>query len=79
MYQASTGQQVRAYPSLPSAVTDEAEMRQVVELNAIVIKACQANPRARYPSAAEMHAELVRLRSRLGCQGVDSASSSRLT
>jgi serine/threonine protein kinase len=35
-----------------------AEAQQLVELNAILLKACQPDPRARYQSADAMHAEL---------------------
>ena len=62
LYEISTGQDRHAFPALPSDLAEQTEVPQLVELNAILLKACQPDPRERYQSAEEMLAELELLR-----------------
>jgi len=61
LYEISTGKDRHAFPELPSDLAEQSETEQLVELNAILLKACQPNPRERYQSADEMHADLTLL------------------
>ncbi len=58
LYEISTGKDRHAFPELPNDLAEQTEARQLVELNAILLKACQPNTRARYKTAAHMHADL---------------------
>jgi len=60
LYEASTGQDRLDFPSLPP-VLEEATQPQAAELNEVVLKACAPNPRDRYATAEEMHADLALL------------------
>ncbi len=62
LYEISTGKDRHAFPELPSDLAEQNEVRQLVELNAILLKACQPDPRARYRTAAQMHADLQLLK-----------------
>jgi len=55
LYEISTGRDRRDFPALPD---DLAEDEAMLELNAVIVKACKATPRERYASATEMIAEL---------------------
>jgi len=61
LYEISTGQDRHAFPALPSDLAEQNEVAQLVELNAILLKACQPGPRERYQRAEEMQADLVLL------------------
>src|SRR5207249_4422015 len=58
LYEISTGKDRHAFPELPSDLAEQTEAQQLVELNAILLKACQNDVRARYQSAEEMRADL---------------------
>ncbi len=58
LYEISTGKDRHAFPELPSDLAEQSEAEQLVELNAILLKACQPDPHQRYQSAKEMHADL---------------------
>jgi WD40 repeat protein len=58
LYEISTGKDRHAFPELPNDLAGQSEAQQLVELNAILLKACQPEPRARYQTAAQMHADL---------------------
>src|SRR3989449_8145696 len=47
LYEISTGKDRHAFPELPNDLAEQNEVRQLVELNAILLKACQPDPRAR--------------------------------
>jgi CHASE2 domain-containing sensor protein len=62
LYEAATGFDRSQFPDLPSTfVSRPAE--NVVELNTIILRACEHNPQHRYQSAAALQADLRRLHS----------------
>src|SRR5260370_948638 len=62
LYEISTGKDRHAFPELPNDLTEQTEAQQLVELNAILLKACQNDVRKRYQSAEEMGADLLLLK-----------------
>jgi WD40 repeat protein len=63
LYQAATGMDRRDYPELPPGWPPPGESERLLEINAIVLKACKRDPRDRYQSAAQLHADLLLLQS----------------
>ena len=63
LYEISTGRDRQDYPELPTNLRELPDREGVVELNEVIIKACQAEPSRRYVTAREMHGELVLLQS----------------
>lgn len=61
LYEISTGKDRLQYPELPADFSEIPDWEQLLELNAIITKACEANPRKRYASADEMRADLALL------------------
>ncbi len=61
LYEASTGQDHMQFPRLPPSALDEPASGQLAELNAVFLKACAPDPRTRYQSAEELHADLALL------------------
>lgn len=61
LYEAGTGQDRLAFPTLPAGALNELSRSQLLELNEIYLRACAADPRARYQSAEELHADLALL------------------
>ena len=61
MYEAATGLSQRQFPELPGALADRPDRRAFARWNRICLRACDADPRVRYRSAAELYEELVRL------------------
>src|SRR5262249_37438078 len=64
LYEACTGRDRQEFPELPTelSVSDD-QHAALVELNEIVLKACDNDPRARYASAESMRADLSLLES----------------
>lgn len=62
LYEMSTGQDRHEFPDLPSDVQDLPNAARLLEINAIILKACQNDPRDRYQSADEMLKDLVLLK-----------------
>ena len=58
LYEISTGKDRNEYPELPS-LGDDAESRDVVQLNRIVLNACRISLRQRYQSADELMMALL--------------------
>jgi tetratricopeptide (TPR) repeat protein len=58
LYEMSTGKDRFDYPALPNNLDDTNSPQELIELNEIVLKACRADPRERYQSADQMHADL---------------------
>ena len=46
---------------LPTSLVEKADNLALMELNRIILKACEADARLRYHSAGEMHADLLTL------------------
>lgn len=61
LYEMSTGKDRRDFPELPTQSGSPEEERAVMELNAVVVRACQPDARLRYKSAGEMHHDLLLL------------------
>jgi CHASE2 domain-containing sensor protein len=58
IYQASTGLDCARFPELPTAIVELTDEPWLFQINKVFIKACEPDPRRRYQSAAEMHADL---------------------
>lgn len=63
LYEVSTGLDRNEFPRLPIKQDDLQGTQDLLEINAVVLKACATDPRLRYQSANEMHAELALLQS----------------
>ncbi len=61
LYEISTGKDRLQYPELPANFAEVPDWELLLELNAIVAKACEANPARRYASAKELQADLLSL------------------
>lgn len=59
LYELSTGKDRHEYPALPPDLRLLEESRELVELNAVIVKACAREPKERYLSAEAMHADLA--------------------
>ncbi len=58
LYEMSTGQDRLEYPELPADFGEWPDHDALLEFNAVVAKACEADARRRYPSAAAMRTDL---------------------
>jgi len=58
LYEISTGKDRHEFPALPPNLDELPDKQQLIELNAILLKACDPDPRRRHASAASMRAEL---------------------
>src|SRR5882672_6773540 len=63
LYETSAGRDRQNFPELPTDWEGFADQEGILELNAVVLKACHHDPRQRYQSAREMHADLALLNS----------------
>ena len=61
LYEIGTGKDRHDFPQLPSDLREFSEPERLVELNEIMLKACEPEARRRYHSAEEMHADLALL------------------
>lgn len=61
LYEVSTGNHCTAYPSVPTFWQNAEDPKSLSELNEVVIKACDNDAQKRYPTAREMHEELLLL------------------
>ncbi len=61
LYEISTGKDRTAFPEPLTLLGEEPDKARLLELNAVIHRACHRDPRQRYPSAAAMHADLQRL------------------
>ena len=65
IYEASMGRDRLEYPDLPTSMLQNGGEPALIELNEIILKACDKNPASRYQSAAEMRSDLLPLSERL--------------
>jgi tetratricopeptide (TPR) repeat protein len=62
LYEIGTGNDRREFPELPTqSSSSQQEEKWLMELNAIVMRACKLNPQQRYASASQMHEDLLLL------------------
>jgi len=61
LYEASTGLDRQDFPALPDNLAEFPDAGDFRELNEVVLRACQQNPRERYESAWAMHGDLLAL------------------
>lgn len=61
LYQLATGLNTDEFPRLPPNVRERDDVRALLELNEVFLKACQPNPQDRYASAQEMLDDLMLL------------------
>ncbi len=59
LYEISTGKDRNNYPELPDSLSDNAEDRDLVQFNKIVLKACRTAPVRRFRSAEELMTALL--------------------
>jgi WD40 repeat protein len=63
LYEAATGKDRQEFPELPTQLRELPDREGLVELNAVIAKACRHDPKDRYQSAAAMRADLELLQS----------------
>ena len=63
MYEAVTGKDRLDFPELPTALGEPSDGPQLLELNEVILKACETDVRRRYQTTEEMYADLVFLAS----------------
>jgi serine/threonine protein kinase len=61
LYEASTGLDRLSFPALPNGATDAGAGERLAELNEVFVRACAADPQARYQTAEALHADLALL------------------
>jgi WD40 repeat protein len=59
LYEASTGKDRQDFPELPTLLDQNDDFANLLELNEVILQACENDPAKRYPSGWEMHANLV--------------------
>jgi CHASE2 domain-containing sensor protein len=65
LYEISMGRDRRLFPELPTHLDQDPHETELLELNEIILKACQNQVRLRYKTALRMHGDLVRLANQL--------------
>ena len=63
LYEISTGRDRQDFPALGADFTELSDRPTRLELNAVVMRACQSDRRKRYQSAREVHTDLALLQS----------------
>lgn len=63
LYEAATGNDRLKFPSLPPDPATGRIDNALLELNTVLLRACASDPAERYPSAAELHGDLLLLQS----------------
>jgi WD40 repeat protein/serine/threonine protein kinase len=63
LYELSTGRDRKEYPELPTSLAESPDRERLLELNAIIAKACRADPEDRYPGATAMKQDLLLMQS----------------
>jgi polygalacturonase len=61
LYEAGTGRDRLDFPELPEDLQEMPDREVFLELNAVIAKACERDPRRRYASAREMCEDLIRV------------------
>src|SRR5438477_2453849 len=63
LYEIATGKDRQSFPEPPTLLEEFGDRERFLELNEVIIRACENDPKKRYPSAEHMHSELVLLQS----------------
>ncbi len=63
LYEASTGKDRQEFPSPLTDFGNDTDAKALMELHAVVVRACAASPKQRYRTAEEMNADLALLHS----------------
>jgi serine/threonine protein kinase len=58
LYEISMGRDRQEFPKLPSDLAEFEDATRLLELNAVILKACHRDPRQRYQSAQQLAADL---------------------
>ncbi len=58
LYEACTGKDRLEFPELPTDLMEQPDGEKLLELNEIILKACESNPRKRFRAASQMLVEL---------------------
>ena len=58
LYEIATGKDRQSFPEPPTLLEQFTDRKQLLELNEIILKACENDPRKRYRTAEDMHEEL---------------------
>jgi hypothetical protein len=66
IYEATMGRPAAQFPELPTKIPERTDPVDLMQINRIILKACETDPQQRYQSAAELQADLMRLKVRLG-------------
>ncbi|PYJ97842.1 MAG: hypothetical protein DME23_13560 [Verrucomicrobia bacterium] len=61
LYEISTGHDRQVFPALPTQLEEISEQEDFLELNEVIIRACESDPHKRYNSADELRADLLLL------------------
>jgi CHASE2 domain-containing sensor protein len=61
LYEACMGRDRSLFPEVPTAILEQASDTLVRRLNQVIFRACETAVNERYQTAAEMHADLVKL------------------
>src|SRR5262249_54808475 len=59
LYEISTGKDRQDFPELPTLLDQSADLDRMLELNEVILRACKPDAGERYPSAWDLHADLV--------------------
>jgi formylglycine-generating enzyme required for sulfatase activity len=62
IYEVSTGKDRLDFPEIDSQLSQRPDRQQLLQLNDVLVKACANEPRKRYASAANLHADLTALK-----------------
>ena len=65
LYEAGMGRDRQKFPELPTDLETWPDQDQLLQLNNILLKACETDVANRYQSAAELHADLLALHARI--------------
>ena len=65
LYECAMGRDCQQYPELPSSLLARSDKDELLELNKVISKACDPDPRCRYSTANELHSELLKLQNQL--------------
>lgn len=59
LYEASMGLDRREFPTLPDWMNQHADLAELMALNSLILKCCDANPKRRFQSAGELRRALL--------------------